>query len=111
MPQPGTDPYQLQLIDAYHATRMQTEHLWLRYFAIGGTAGLLEIDGYLNGLTTLAPLQHDILACAINERLDEITPPRAPYHPSIPAGADLPAAPRQSPEPGQEPDSTDRSPS
>jgi hypothetical protein len=27
----------------------------------------------------LPPIEHDILAHAINERLDEIAPPRAPY--------------------------------
>jgi hypothetical protein len=53
--------------------------LWLRYFALGGEASEMEVDAYLNGALALPAIQHDMLAHAINERLDEIAPRRAPY--------------------------------
>ncbi|AYA25342.1 hypothetical protein SAMN02745947_02775 [Rhodococcus rhodochrous J3] len=68
-----------QLIAALRASRLGVEELWLRYFALGGEVGRMEIEAYLNGLLPLSRLQHDLIAHAINERLDEIAPPRAPY--------------------------------
>ncbi|MGZ8690809.1 MAG: hypothetical protein ACXWXI_10160 [Aeromicrobium sp.] len=58
---------------------MTVAELWLRYFALGGQAAELEVDAYLNGAIALPASQHDILAHVINERLDEIAPPAAPY--------------------------------
>ncbi len=55
---------------------LTTEELWIRYFALGGDAGLIEVDAYVHGLAGLPPLQRDVLAHAVNERLDELTPPR-----------------------------------
>jgi hypothetical protein len=49
--------------------------LWLRYFALGGHAGLVEVDPYLHGLMPLPELQHNMLAVAVNERLAELPPP------------------------------------
>jgi hypothetical protein len=46
---------------------------------MGGEAGRFELDAYLNGAIALPPIQHDVVAHVINERLDEIAPPRAPY--------------------------------
>jgi hypothetical protein len=66
------------------------EQLWMRYFALGGEVGMVEVEAYLEGLMDLPSLQHDILAHAINERLDELTPSRrAPY--SRPVREVLPA--------------------
>jgi hypothetical protein len=65
--------------DALGASQFTLGQLWLSYFALGGEADQFEVDAYLNGVMALPPLQHDILAHAINERLDEIAPPRAPY--------------------------------
>jgi hypothetical protein len=67
------------LHDAYDASRLSVAGLWLRYFALGGEASEMEVDAYLNGALALPAFQHDMLAHAINERLDEIAPPRAPY--------------------------------
>ena len=64
---------------ACQACELTLPQLWLRYFALGGEAGETELDAYLNGAMTMTPLQHDVLAHAINERLDEIAPVRAPY--------------------------------
>ena len=65
--------------DAYEAARLSVGELWLRYFALGGEASEMEVDAYLNGALALPTFQHDMLAHAINERLDEIAPPKAPY--------------------------------
>ena len=46
--------------------------LWLRYLALGGNGDAFDIDGYLQGLLPLDTLQQDILAVALNERLDEV---------------------------------------
>jgi hypothetical protein len=65
--------------EAFESTGLTVRELWLRYFALGGDAGHVELDAYLNGAIALPPMQHDILAHAINERLDEIASVRAPY--------------------------------
>jgi hypothetical protein len=76
------DRYQREVALAFGGTKLTLEELWLRYFALGGDAGKVEIEAYLAGLMPLPSLQHNILAHAINERLDEIGPPRrAPYRP------------------------------
>ncbi|MGW4059449.1 PP2C family protein-serine/threonine phosphatase [Amycolatopsis sp. NPDC004747] len=60
------------------------EQLWMRYFALGGSLSLLELDAYLNGLVTLPRVDRDMVAHAVNERLDEMTgPARAPYSHSV----------------------------
>ena len=46
--------------------------LWLRYLALGGSCDAFDIDGYLQGLLPLDTLEQDILAVALNERLDEV---------------------------------------
>jgi Stage II sporulation protein E (SpoIIE) len=71
---------------------LSAEQLWLRYFTLGGSAGLAEIEKYLSGLIPLGAMQRDLLALAVNERLDEISwAPRAPY--SRPARDSSPASP------------------
>ncbi|WP_372672544.1 PP2C family protein-serine/threonine phosphatase [Amycolatopsis kentuckyensis] len=66
------------------------EQLWMRYFALGGSQSLLELDAYLNALTTLPRVDRDMLAHAVNERLDELAgPPRAPYSHSVRDGKPL----------------------
>ncbi|MFF1385056.1 hypothetical protein ACFVWT_15960 [Arthrobacter sp. NPDC058288] len=44
-------------------------------------AGQFEVEAYIHGAIALPPLQRDILAHALNERLDEINAPdgRASY--------------------------------
>lgn len=67
------------LVLAFRRSDLTLEQLWTRYFALGGDAGLLEVDAYLHGITAFSGLQHDVLAHAINERLDETWPQRVPY--------------------------------
>ncbi|MHA7222189.1 hypothetical protein ACX80S_07690 [Arthrobacter sp. RHLT1-20] len=80
------------------------EEVWLRYFTLGGEAGQLEVEAYIHGAMALPALQRDILAHALNERLDELhsDAPRAPYsrllEDGILDGAD--DDPRQEPDDG-----------
>ena len=80
------DEHQRALTEAFAGAQLTVEDLWLRYFALGGDAGKVEVEAYLSGLMPLPSLQHNILAHAVNERLDELGPRRAPYRPD--AGAD-----------------------
>lgn len=64
---------------AFDASELSLDDLWLRYFSLGGTAGLTEVEAFLSGLMEFGDLEHDILAHAINERLDELAPLRARY--------------------------------
>lgn len=75
------EPFDLnrQFHDAFDAAHLTVNEMWVRYFSLGGSAGLFEVDAYLNGAIALPPLEHDMLAHAINERLEELAPRRAPY--------------------------------
>lgn len=46
--------------------------LWLRYISVGGDADLVEVEAYLAGLLPLPGYEGDILALAVNERLDDL---------------------------------------
>ena len=58
---------------------LQLDELWLHYFSIGGDAGPMEVDAYLNHAMGLPRLQRDVLAHALNELADDRPSPRAPY--------------------------------
>ncbi|WP_218130770.1 hypothetical protein [Lentzea albidocapillata] len=74
---------------AFSRAGLTPEQLWMRYFALGGAAGLMEVEAYLHGLMPLPALQRDMLAHAINERFDELNQPhRVPY--TFPAQASGP---------------------
>lgn len=51
---------------------LSVHDLWLRYLALGGSGDVFDVDGYLHGLLPLEPFQQDVLAQALNERLDEV---------------------------------------
>jgi hypothetical protein len=72
--------HQRDLSHAFRHCELTVQELWLRYFALGGDAGPTEIDAYLNALMPMSEVQHNILALAVNERLKELPPPRAPYY-------------------------------
>jgi hypothetical protein len=87
------DPQLNGLRDAYAHTGLTLEQLWIRYFALGGTADLVELDACIAGLVPVAPDQHDLLAHAINERLDELVEEhRVPYRRTIRSGHPSPGA-------------------
>src|SRR3954470_2286877 len=65
---------------AYGRAALTVDELWLRYFELGGDAGRVEVEAYLHGLMPLPGLERDMLAHAVNERLDELTwRHRVPY--------------------------------
>lgn len=51
---------------------LTAERLWLRAFALGATIGLDQLEDYLRGDADLSPGEHDLVAQALNARLDEI---------------------------------------
>lgn len=75
------DEQRLRFEEMFRNADLRIEELWLRYFSIGGNTGQFEIEAYIHGAMALPALQRDILAHALNERLDEINVPdgRAPY--------------------------------
>lgn len=77
----GTADEQLHALDvAVRRADLSMEDLWVRYFTLGGDAGMMEIEAYLNGLMELPSGQRDVLAHAVNERLDDVTTRlRVPY--------------------------------
>ena len=86
----GADDEAAQLARLQHGQRtaeLTLEQLWLRFFAVGGDAGLVELEAYLTGLMPLPARQRDMLAQAVNERLDELLfAARVPYSHPPPAG-------------------------
>jgi hypothetical protein len=50
---------------------LTTDALWFRYVAPTGTGDLIDLDGYLHGLTSLASSQQVVLAQALNEAFDD----------------------------------------
>ena len=80
-------------------TGLSLDELWLKYFTLGGQAGELEVEAYLHGAMSLPDLQRDILAHAVNERLDALSSPapRAPYSRPDTGPSDENAEPDQRP--------------
>lgn len=79
-----TDHQRSLLQAAVARAGLTLEQLWLRYFALGGTAGVVDIEAYLEQLLPLPPLDRDMLAIVVNERLDELSwPHRVPYANSV----------------------------
>jgi hypothetical protein len=52
---------------SFQAAGLSLEALWMHYFSIGGDAGELEIDAYLNRSYMLRGVQRDLLDHAIHE--------------------------------------------
>ncbi|ALE06222.1 hypothetical protein AL755_13355 [Arthrobacter sp. ERGS1:01] len=42
--------------------------LWLKYFALGGSAGQFELEAYICAVHSFPPLERDLLAQAFNEQ-------------------------------------------
>jgi hypothetical protein len=63
---------------------LTTQALWIRYVALTGTGDLIDVDGYLHGLTSLESSQQVVLAQALNEALDDgHGPHRFPMTPPV----------------------------
>jgi hypothetical protein len=87
---------QRAVASAFARAELTAEELWLRYFELGGSLGLLDVEAYLHGALQLPRLDRDIVAHVVNERLDELTwHRRASYSRTIrevvPRGAPLTA--------------------
>jgi hypothetical protein len=67
----GTERHEL-----VEAARLRAEltvsELWLRYVALGGNGDLFDVDAYLSGLLPLGAFDQNVLAVAVNERLEEV---------------------------------------
>ncbi|WP_104044928.1 hypothetical protein [Arthrobacter sp. ZGTC412] len=66
---------------AFEAAPLTLEQVWIRYFGIGGQAGLTEVQAYLYGALNFPALDRDLLAHALNETLNalSVNGPRASY--------------------------------
>ena len=68
----------------FQAARTRAEwsiqQLWVGYLALGGTSDAFDIEAFLHGLAPLNDAQQDVLATAVNERLDDLyLAARVPY--------------------------------
>lgn len=82
------DEQRRMVVACFARTGLSVEQLWLRYFALGGDASQFELDAFLQGLIMLPRMQRDMIAHAVNERLNEVTGPRrVPYSTGIAEGA------------------------
>ena len=81
----GTDDRHGLCVAARVRGELTVHELWLRYFSLGGNQDEFHIDGYLQGVLPLDSLEQDILAVALNERLDELyRAARVPIRSSVP---------------------------
>ena len=44
----------------------------MRYLGVGGNCDIFDLDAHLQGILALESFEHDTLAYALNERLDEL---------------------------------------
>lgn len=76
----AADEQRRALQAACRRAQLDPDQLWLRYFALGGDAGPVEVEAYLHAVLPLPEMQRDVLAHAVNERLDELAwHQRVPY--------------------------------
>jgi serine phosphatase RsbU (regulator of sigma subunit) len=57
---------------AFARSKMGVADLWLSYFHFGGLVGPAEFAAYLEGAVDLDEAQRDLVAVAVDERLDEL---------------------------------------
>ncbi|SDM33521.1 Stage II sporulation protein E (SpoIIE) [Geodermatophilus siccatus] len=75
------------LRSALEVADLTLDELWTRYFALGGSSDILEVEGHVQGLMSLPPAEVNVLVHALNERLDELfTQHRVPYRPPLRRG-------------------------
>ena len=67
-PSPPLELFEL----AVRRAELTLRELWLRYLTLGGTCDLFEVEAFLHGLNPVTEFQQDVLALAVNERLEEI---------------------------------------
>ncbi|MDQ0380345.1 PP2C family protein-serine/threonine phosphatase [Amycolatopsis thermophila] len=75
-----TGEQQRSIAQAWRRGGLTAGELWSRYFELGGAAGPRALEDYLAARGSLPGAQADLLAQAVNERLDELVPAvRATY--------------------------------
>jgi len=57
----------MSLLDGMQLSGMTFSELWLRYIAVSGTVGELELEAYVLGLLLPDAYQHNLIAQALNE--------------------------------------------
>lgn len=68
---PGNGDEQRQgFLLAFEAAPLSLEQVWLKYFGLGGEAGLTEVQAYVYGALNFPALERDLLAHALNESLN-----------------------------------------
>ena len=55
---------------ALEAAGLKPDEIWVSYFAIGGSSGVMEVQAYTYGALSLPCVERDLLAHALNEFLD-----------------------------------------
>jgi hypothetical protein len=79
-PAPQSAARQALLAAALEQAGWTLDQLWVNYLALGGTAGIFELEAHLADLNLLPSSEHNPLACALNERLADLgNPLRVPY--------------------------------
>lgn len=67
------EPVQPQNFDeARREVGLSQDELWMRYFALGGTAMPTEFEAYVVGALAPGHGEHDVLVQALNERSMEL---------------------------------------
>jgi len=70
----------IALDNARQFADVTVDELWLRYFALGGTATYADLGALLRGEHEFNVGQHDVLVHALNERFVELEMDRrVPY--------------------------------
>ncbi|MGY1617075.1 hypothetical protein ACI797_10055 [Geodermatophilus sp. SYSU D00691] len=85
---PGAAEGEQAVASAYRRTGLTVRDAWLRYLALGGNADEVSVDAQLHGLAVLSPGEHNVLAHALNEELDDLADP-GPRVPPAPLGEGL----------------------
>ena len=55
-----------------HDAQLTPTELWFRYFALGGMRTTFEVDAYIYGALEPTARDQDLIACALNERFNEL---------------------------------------
>jgi hypothetical protein len=63
----STERPDLSLSDGLRRSGLTPAELWLRYYAVGGDAGELEVEAYALGLLRPDAYEHNLIAQALNE--------------------------------------------
>jgi len=68
----GEDEQRLGFRLALEGAPVTLEQIWIRYFGLGGRAGLTEVQAYVHGALNFPVLERDLLAHALNESLNAL---------------------------------------